>query len=150
VHTRGALHLSPPAQGFGPAQLTQRFDGEGAVREMVLSFTLPRDATALELHAPIPAGMELSNGADDPVAQRDPWRSWRELDGPVGDTRARVTRLDDGVRVRFARLRAGAHTVRVPLLTVARGEFSAGSAWLHAAERDVWAVTPAWRVTVPW
>lgn len=149
VHTRGALRLSPPAQGFGTARLTQRFEGEGATREMVLSFTLPRDATALELHAPIPAGLELSNGAEDPVSQRDPWRSWRELDGPVGDTRARVTRLDDGVRVRFARLRAGAHTVRVPLLAVARGEFSAGSAWLQAAERDLWAVTPAWRVTVP-
>ncbi|MFO0626386.1 MAG: alpha-2-macroglobulin family protein [Polyangiales bacterium] len=149
VRAVGTLRLAPPAQGLGPAQLTQRVEGAGETREMVLAFTLPRDATSVELHAPLPAGLELAHGAEAPVAQRDPWRGWRELDGPVGNTRARVTRLDDGVRVRFARLTAGAHTVRVPLLTVARGEFSAGSAWLRAAEREVWAVTPAWRVTVP-
>ncbi|MEZ4391623.1 MAG: hypothetical protein R3A48_11045 [Polyangiales bacterium] len=142
------MRVAPPSQPVGSVRLVRTFEGEGRERVMVLAFTLPRDATGVELHAPIPAGLEFALGAESPVAQRDPFQGWRELDGPAGDARARVTRLDDGVRVRFASLRAGAHSVRVPLVAVARGEFRAGSAWLRADGSDLWAVTPAWRAAL--
>jgi len=149
VTVRGTLAVAPPSQSIGPAALTRTFADAAGGREMTLSFTLPRDTEGVEIHAPVPAGWAFALGAGERVAQRDPIRGWAELDGVGGDTAAQVSALDDGVRVRFVRLRAGAHAVRVPLAAVGRGRFRAGSAWLRSADEGVWSVTPAWATTAP-
>lgn len=144
VSATGTLRVAPPTGTQGPAALVRSFVGEGDARAMTLAFELPRDCARVEVHAPIPAGMEYAQGAGTRVAQRDPIRGWRELDGPTGDDVARVSRVEDGVRVRFTRLRAGAHAVSVPLAVIGRGRFHAGSAWLRCEDDGVWSVTPAY------
>lgn len=148
VSARGDLRVAPPTVTVGPAALVRTFSGEGGARAMTLAFELPRDCARVEVHAPIPAGTEYAQGAGERVAQRDPICGWRELDGPAGDDAAQVSRLDDGVRVRFGRLRAGAHAVRVPLAVVGRGRYGAGSAWLRCADDAVWSVTPAYTARI--
>jgi hypothetical protein len=150
LRVEGLLAVKAPKKDVGPARLNRRFTSTPAGRTLEVSFHLPRHARRLAVSVPLPAGLALA-GDPSRAAETTNYYAWQSLTD-VGEPRTRTgprLLLDRGqLRLQWRRLRAGHHRVSVRLVATAPGAYQAGSAWLRAENRGIWALTRPTRVVV--
>jgi hypothetical protein len=162
VRVDGELPATAPTTSVGNVGLVRRIEADDAHAELVLDFTLPSAARAVWITSPLPAGYEPAFHGGALAATRsgrraDRWgfdlATWDgyALDRTPAESRAMVEFVDGSLLVRYARLRAGRHVLRVPVVGVATGRFRAAPASLRAdaspGNTRLWAVTPSMELT---
>ena len=145
VHVLGSLSLAPVGAPTGTVALERLIGATAEGPTLTLRWTLPREATGVELLVPLPSGLEVARPSGSRVRVRATERDigwWSALDRSPRALRPIVERSDGALRLRFDRLGAGAHSLTLPLVESAAGRFSAGGAWLRTDDPSLWAVTP--------
>ena len=145
VHVLGSLSLAPVGAPTGTVPLERLIGAEGGGPTLTLRWTLPREATGVELVVPLPSGLEVARPSGSRVRVRATERDigwWSSLDRSPRALRPIVERSEGALRLRLDRLGAGAHSLTLPLVESAAGRFSAGGAWLRTDDPSLWAVTP--------
>ncbi len=129
VRVDGTVRTTPPTRHAGSAPLTRRFerDAEG-VWSAHVELSVPAGARDVEVSLPLPAGLELSGGAEAPAGAR-----MSVVEGTV------LLRWDRG---------PGAAALRLPLVALARGVFQTAPARLRDGSGTHWALTAATTTTI--
>lgn len=120
IAIQGVAEVHAPSSAQGNAALSRRFEDRGDRWELVVAFTLPRAVPALSLTVPLPAGLTP------------------DVRGVEGASIA-----EGSLRLRMAG-RRGANELRIPMLELGRGSFTAGPALLTGD--GVLGLTPSQRV----
>jgi hypothetical protein len=148
----GNLAALPPKKEVGPAKLRLELVRGKRDWRAVVTFHLAKDARAVQAGIPLPAGLQLPG---DPTSRQStevdatqPWRGWIDVGEPKVTTRPRLWVEQGELRLRWPRLRAGWHVVKIRLSELAPGSYGAAGAWLRTADARVWALTPSTRVTI--
>ncbi|MDP3219354.1 MAG: hypothetical protein Q8S73_34965, partial [Deltaproteobacteria bacterium] len=152
VHVRGSLALAPVDTPTGAAVLERRLDAGPDGPTLVLRWTLPREATGVELVVPLPAGVDVARPSGSRARVRATEHDigwWSALDRAPRALRPTIERRDGALHLRMARLGAGTHTLSLPLVVTAAGRFTAGGAWLRTDDPALWGVTPPVVVNPP-
>jgi hypothetical protein len=152
VHVRGSLALAPVDAPTGAAALERRLDAGPDGPTLVLRWTLPREATGVELVVPLPAGVDVARPSGSRARVRATEHDigwWSALDRAPRALRPTIERRDGALHLRMARLGAGTHTLSLPLVVTAAGRFTAGGAWLRTDDPALWGVTPPVVVNPP-
>lgn len=120
----GSLEAEPPQTTIGPTRFERHFNRESDHRwTLELAITSEGSAEDVELVVPLPAGLELAPDADHPEGTR-------------------LARTDLGIELLLPSLNRGVTQIELPLIPQGQGRFTAGSATLHSARGEHWAVTP--------
>jgi len=148
----GELAARPTRKEVGPARLRRSLERGKQGWHAAVTFHLAQDARSVEAGVPLPAGLQLpgdpSSRQSAEVDATHPWRSWVDVGEPKVTTRPRLWVERGELRLRWPRLRAGWHVVKIRLAELARGSYGAAGAWLRTADARVWALTPATRVKI--
>lgn len=111
VLVTGRGDVAPPSSPQGDVQLDRRFEQTTRGWEARVTFELPRRAERVDLTIPLPAGLTVDQ---------------RRAERPG------LAVVDGSVRLRLEDVPRGAHTIELPLLAQAAGEFTAGPALVAA------------------
>ena len=142
---RGSLSLAPVGAPTGTVSLERLIGTTADGPTLTLRWTLPREATGVELVVPLPSGVEVARPSRSRVRVRATERDigwWSALDRSPRALRPMIERREGSLLLRLDRLGAGTHSLTLPLVVSAAGRFSAGGAWLRTDDPTLWAVTP--------
>lgn len=142
---RGSLSLAPVGAPTGTVALERLIGTTADGPTLTLRWTLPREATGVELVVPLPSGVEVARPSGSRVRVRATERDigwWSTLDRSPRALRPMIERREGSLLLRLDRLGAGTHSLTLPLVVSAAGRFSAGGAWLRTDDPALWAVTP--------
>jgi len=145
VHVRASLSLAPVGAPTGTVALERLIGTTADGPTLTLRWTLPREATGVELVVPLPSGVEVARPSGSRVRVRATERDigwWSALDRSPRALRPMIERREGSLLLRLDRLGAGTHSLTLPLVVSAAGRFSAGGAWLRTDDPTLWAVTP--------
>lgn len=116
----GRIRMRPPTGAQGNVALEREITRRDGRWELVARFTLPRPAEDVTLSLPVSAGMSPD------------LRELAHRDVEVGP---------GALRMRWGALRRGEHEIRIPLVALGPGRYTAGSAQLSTGDGSAWGIT---------
>jgi hypothetical protein len=147
----GEVLVRPDQAARGSVAIERRIVREAGDHLVEIDLQLREEAEDVVVTVPLAAGHELASRAGGgQVGVRGPSRSWRWWTGnpDAGPEVPEMARTDEGIVLRFDRVRAGRTTVRVPIAETAAGSFTAPGVRVRSADAEVWGLTAPLALTI--